>query len=152
MRNPGHLLLRSALRSARPATLVVLPAVLLLTGSETALADDNVAREETAWAGFGMLGPVGLVAVALGIVGMALGVLRQRRKARAAIETPAPAEARAAIERPTPAAARAATETSAPARVRAAIERPTPAGARAAVVPELDADEPTRPLAPVRNP
>lgn len=30
---------------------------------------------------FGVLGPVGLGAVALGIVGMALGVVRQRRKA-----------------------------------------------------------------------
>jgi len=39
-----------------------------------------------------VLGPVGLVAVALGIVGMTLGVLRQRRKARAA-EVAAPVAA-----------------------------------------------------------
>ncbi|QRP51206.1 hypothetical protein I6J71_39900 [Amycolatopsis sp. FDAARGOS 1241] len=106
--------MRSTLRSARSATLVALPAVLLLAGSGTALADDNVAREETSWAGFGMLGPVGLVAVALGIVGMALGVLRQRRKARAAVAT-----------------------------------------AAAVVAPEAavaDAEDPTRPLAPVRHP
>ncbi|MGW4483742.1 hypothetical protein ACWEOE_07855 [Amycolatopsis sp. NPDC004368] len=89
MRNPGHLLLRSTLRSARSATLVVLSAVLLLGGSGTAFADNGVARAETASVGFGILGPVGLVAVGLGIVGMALGVLRQRRKARAAAATTA---------------------------------------------------------------
>ncbi|WP_432849695.1 hypothetical protein ACQPXB_04765 [Amycolatopsis sp. CA-161197] len=111
MRNPGHLLLRSTLHSARSATLVVLPAVLLLAGSGTAFADDGVVRAETpSAAGFGFLGPVGLVAVALGIVGMALGVLRQRRKARAATATALPA--------------------------------PEPA----------DAEEPTRPLAPIQHP
>ncbi|WP_425548685.1 hypothetical protein [Amycolatopsis ultiminotia] len=58
--------------------------VLVFAGGVPAFADDGVARAETGSAGFGMLGPVGLVAVALGIVGMTLGVLRQRRKARAA--------------------------------------------------------------------
>ncbi|WIX79857.1 hypothetical protein QRX50_03385 [Amycolatopsis carbonis] len=100
MRNPGHLLLRSTLRSARSATLVVLPAVLLLAGSGTALADDGVVRAETP-SGFGILGPVGLVAVALGIVGMALGVLRQRRKARAATATALPTPEPADTEEPT---------------------------------------------------
>jgi hypothetical protein len=39
---------------------------------------------------FGLLGPVGLAAVVLGIVGMALGVVRQRRKAAQAPAEPAP--------------------------------------------------------------
>ncbi|MFI5606155.1 hypothetical protein [Amycolatopsis sp. NPDC051903] len=116
MRNPGHLLLRSTLHSARSATLVVLPAVLLLAGSGTALADDNVAREETSWGGFGMLGPVGLVAVALGIVGMALGVLRQRRKARAALVT----AAAPAVVAPEPAVA----DAEAPTRPLAPVRHP----------------------------
>ncbi|MEV0065153.1 hypothetical protein [Amycolatopsis sp. NPDC050768] len=101
MRNPGHLLLRCTLRSARSATLAVLPAVLLLAGSGTALADDSVVRAETPSAGFGILGPVGLVAVALGIVGMALGVLRQRRKTRAATATALPTPEPADTEEPT---------------------------------------------------
>ncbi|SEP51802.1 hypothetical protein SAMN04489732_117120 [Amycolatopsis saalfeldensis] len=109
MRYPGHLLMRYTLRSARAATLVALPAALLLAGGSVAFADDGVARAETNSTGFGMLGPVGLVAVALGIVGMTLGVLRQRRKARAAA-APAPA-----------------------------------------VEARMDADEPTRPLSPLRQ-
>ncbi|WP_328606335.1 hypothetical protein OG943_41430 [Amycolatopsis sp. NBC_00345] len=93
--------MRYTLRSARTATLVAFPAALLLAGSSVAFADDGVARAETTSAGFGMLGPVGLVAVALGIVGMMLGVLRQRRKARAAA-APAPvAEPRVDSEDPT---------------------------------------------------
>lgn len=101
MRNPGHLLTRSALRDGRPAgslrlrpsarVLLALgiPAVLLLAGAAPALADDDVSQETVTSAGFGMLGPVGLVAVALGVVGMTLGVVRQRRKARAKTEAEA---------------------------------------------------------------
>ncbi|WP_240691396.1 MULTISPECIES: hypothetical protein [Amycolatopsis] len=65
--------------------LAVLATVLVAavgTGA-TAFADDSVVRAETTSAGFGMLGPVGLVAVGFGVIGMALGVVRQRRKARA---------------------------------------------------------------------
>ncbi|PXY32293.1 hypothetical protein [Prauserella muralis] len=44
---------------------------------------------------FGLLGPVGLIAIVLGVLGMTAGVLRQRRKARAeavvAVEQDAPA-------------------------------------------------------------
>ncbi|MFF0146786.1 hypothetical protein [Amycolatopsis sulphurea] len=66
-----------------------MPAVLLLTGAAPAFADDDVSQETVTSAGFGMLGPVGLVAVALGVVGMTLGVVRQRRKARAKTEAEA---------------------------------------------------------------
>jgi hypothetical protein len=71
--------LRSTLRTIRIAAVAV-PGLLLVAGG-VAHADTGTA---TSNASFGVLGPVGLVAVALGIVGMTLGVLRQRRKARAA--------------------------------------------------------------------
>ncbi|WP_409183374.1 hypothetical protein F9C11_02715 [Amycolatopsis sp. VS8301801F10] len=74
-----------ALAVASGRVLAVLATILVAaagTGA-TAFADDNVVRAETTSTGFGMLGPVGLVAVGFGVLGMALGVLRQRRKARA---------------------------------------------------------------------
>ena len=87
MRNPGHLLMRSTLRGFRAAAvLVVVPAGLLAAGAATALADVTTAQADTNTDSFGVLGPVGLVAVALGIVGMTLGVLRQRRKTRSTAE------------------------------------------------------------------
>lgn len=85
MRNPGQTLLRSTLRGFRAAAVVALvPAGLLLAGGGSAFADATTVRADTNAESFGVLGPVGLVAVALGIVGMTLGVLRQRRKTRAA--------------------------------------------------------------------
>lgn len=85
MRNPGQTLLRSTLRGFRAVAVVALvPAGLLLAGGGSAFADVVVAQAGTNADSFGVLGPVGLVAVALGIVGMTLGVLRQRRKTRAA--------------------------------------------------------------------
>ncbi|NBH08924.1 hypothetical protein GTY80_37500 [Amycolatopsis sp. SID8362] len=94
MRNPGHLLLRSTLRAGRAAAVVALvPATLLLAGGGSAFADvTTTAQAETTAESFGVLGPVGLVAVALGIVGMTLGVLRQRRKNRVAEAAPATPE------------------------------------------------------------
>jgi hypothetical protein len=77
--------LRSTLRGFRAAAVVALvPAGLLLAGGGSAFADATTVRADTNAESFGVLGPVGLVAVALGIVGMTLGVLRQRRKTRAA--------------------------------------------------------------------
>ena len=86
MRNPGRTLLRSTLRGSRAVAVVALvPAALLLAGAGGAFAaDTTIAQAGTNAETFGVLGPVGLVAVALGIVGMTLGVLRQRRKTRAA--------------------------------------------------------------------
>lgn len=86
MRNPGRTLLRSTLRGSRAAVVVTLvPAGLLLAGAGSAFAAvTTTAQSGTNAESFGVLGPVGLVAVALGIVGMTLGVLRQRRKTRAA--------------------------------------------------------------------
>lgn len=51
---------------------------------------------------FGLLGPVGLAAVVLGIVGMALGVVRQRRKAAEVPAEPAPQVAEVAPQPVTP--------------------------------------------------
>ncbi|WP_410616216.1 hypothetical protein [Amycolatopsis sp. lyj-109] len=87
MRNPGRTLLRSTLRGSRAAVVVALvPVGLLLAGGGSAFAAVTTsAQADTNAETFGLLGPVGLVAVALGIVGMTLGVLRQRRKTRAAV-------------------------------------------------------------------
>jgi hypothetical protein len=72
--------------------VVVVPAGLLVLGAGAASAQgtDLTVHAEPSAVTFGLLGPVGLVAVALGIVGMTAGVLRQRRKVRAAV---VPAEA-----------------------------------------------------------
>lgn len=87
MRNPVHLLMRSTLPAARAAAVIAIPVALLIAGAVPASAADTTSRSEMA---FGLLGPVGLIAVALGVVGMAFGVFRQRRKARAAAVAPAP--------------------------------------------------------------
>ncbi|MBE8521640.1 hypothetical protein ILP97_29825 [Amycolatopsis sp. H6(2020)] len=77
--------MRSTLRGSRAAVVVALvPAGLLLAGGSAFAAVTTTAQADSNVEAFGVLGPVGLVAVALGIVGMTLGVLRQRRKARAA--------------------------------------------------------------------
>ncbi|GAB3708548.1 hypothetical protein GCM10027598_13060 [Amycolatopsis oliviviridis] len=81
--------MRSALPAVRAASVVAIPVALLVAGAVPASAAESTSRSEMA---FGLLGPVGLIAVALGIVGMAFGVFRQRRKARAAA-APAPAPA-----------------------------------------------------------
>ncbi|MGW5748051.1 hypothetical protein [Amycolatopsis sp. NPDC003861] len=86
--------MRSTLRGSRAAMVVALvPAGLLLAGGSAFAADTTTAQADTNVEAFGVLGPVGLVAVALGIVGMTLGVLRQRRKTRLAEAAPAVPEA-----------------------------------------------------------
>ncbi|KDN18270.1 hypothetical protein [Amycolatopsis rifamycinica] len=81
--------MRSTLRGSRAAVVVALvPAGLLLAGGSAFAAVTTTARADSNAETFGLLGPVGLVAVALGIVGMTLGVLRQRRKTRAAAALP----------------------------------------------------------------
>ncbi|MBB2501346.1 hypothetical protein H5411_19690 [Amycolatopsis echigonensis] len=88
--------------AAAGRVLAVLATILIAavgTGA-TAFADNGVVQAETTSTGFGMLGPVGLVAVGFGVIGMALGVVRQRRKARAK-EIEAVAAAGALDEEPT---------------------------------------------------
>ncbi|MFC3486622.1 hypothetical protein ACFORH_21935 [Amycolatopsis roodepoortensis] len=79
--------MRSTLPAARAAAVIAIPVALLIAGAVPASAADMTSRSEMA---FGLLGPVGLIAVALGVVGMAFGVFRQRRKARAAAVPAAP--------------------------------------------------------------
>lgn len=79
-------------------------------GSATALADAGLAAEtQVASVPFGLLGPVGLVAVALGLIGMLAGLARRRREmlSRSAEARRAAEAHRAAAIRAAQAAARA---------------------------------------------
>jgi hypothetical protein len=85
VRNRTFLVMRSV------AVLAALPAVLL--GGAGVAAADGITRAEPDNVTFGLLGPVGLAAVALGVVGMTAGVIRQRRRAQAVEETTETAQA-----------------------------------------------------------
>jgi hypothetical protein len=75
----------------RVAVLALIPGGLLALGAGVASAQGTVHAAESDAVTFGLWGPVGLVAVALGIVGMTAGVVRQRRNARAsAVDTVPP--------------------------------------------------------------
>jgi hypothetical protein len=65
-------------------------AVLVTAAQPAAAADEQVAVES---ASFGLLGPVGIAAVALGFGGLVVGLLRHRRRDRvasAAVTAPMP--------------------------------------------------------------
>lgn len=64
-----------------PVSALVL--TVLATDAGVASAAEETSQTEAEISSFGLLGPVGLAAVALGVIGMALGVLRQRRRAQA---------------------------------------------------------------------
>lgn len=70
---------RSVIRAVRGAALVAGSAALALIAAPTAFASVQVAAPSTNT--FGLLGPVGLVAVGVGIVGMLAGFARRRREA-----------------------------------------------------------------------
>ena len=79
----------------RAAVLALAPLGLLALGAGVASAQTNgavVPATESDSVTFGLWGPVGLAAVVLGIVGMAAGIVRQRRNARAAAVDTADAE------------------------------------------------------------
>ncbi|HVV14171.1 hypothetical protein [Amycolatopsis sp.] len=77
--------------SAQLLRVGVVSSVLLGAGTGVASASDGTTTEAST--SFGLLGPVGLAAVVLGVVGMALGVMRQRRKAQAEQDAAIVAEA-----------------------------------------------------------
>lgn len=86
MRNPDRASNRPAARMFRDSAVVAsMTVATLLTGAGTASAMQVEPNAMT----FGLLGPVGLIAVVLGVLGMAAGVIRQRRKTRmqAAVST-----------------------------------------------------------------
>ncbi|MFD2397280.1 hypothetical protein ACFS2C_18290 [Prauserella oleivorans] len=77
------------------AVAVSVPVSMITVGAGTAFA----AQPEPNAMTFGLLGPVGLIAIVLGVLGMTAGVLRQRRKARAeAVATQADSRVEVAAE------------------------------------------------------
>ena len=88
MRVAGRTLVRAG------ATAVALPTVLLLTAPLGAASQQDMRLAETAaeTTPFGLLGPVGLVAVAVGLLGMLAGTVRHLKRVRARAEPPADAE------------------------------------------------------------
>ncbi|GHF86962.1 hypothetical protein FHX82_004538 [Amycolatopsis bartoniae] len=74
------------------ASTGVLFLALLAGGTGVADAAEAQVTPPTNEMSFGLLGPVGLAAVILGVVGMALGVVRQRRKAAQVPVEPEPAQ------------------------------------------------------------
>lgn len=70
----------------------------LFAGAGSAGASGSLAQAQPGVTPFGLLGPVGLGAVVLGVLGMAVGLARRRREAatRAAAARQAAAKARAA--------------------------------------------------------
>ena len=95
----AHVTRGSVTRAVRvTAVLMVLPAVLFIAAAQFASADTGVAEERFS---SGLAGPVGIVAVILGIGGLVAGLVRRRKlsAARAAAmlaaqQQPQPAPAR----------------------------------------------------------
>jgi lysylphosphatidylglycerol synthetase-like protein (DUF2156 family) len=92
---------RSALAElVRPSAFMIRATAVLITGSLASLvamagtaSADQAARVEPNTITFGLLGPVGLAAVVLGIIGMTAGVVRQRRRTRATVPAGSPDDA-----------------------------------------------------------
>jgi hypothetical protein len=76
---------------ARAAVLIIVPTTLLAAAATTAAA----APDADARISFGIAGPVGIIAVAIGLLGVVAGLLRHRRRrahlAQPAAVTPEPA-------------------------------------------------------------
>lgn len=88
MRNPAGVPTRSRTRAARAVLVLAtaLAAQLTLAPGAAFAAADPAPNSEPNSVTFGVLGPVGVIAVVLGIAGMTAGVVRQRRRARAEAE------------------------------------------------------------------
>lgn len=83
MRSALAELVRSSASVIRHVAVLILGALASLVAMAGTAAAEQAARVEPNTVTFGLLGPVGLAAVVLGIVGMAAGVLCQRRRVRA---------------------------------------------------------------------
>ncbi len=87
----GVQLLRGLL--ARTAVLTILPATLLAAAATAAAANPQAGSEADAHISFGIAGPVGIAAVAVGLLGVIAGLVRRRRshldRARALTQAPA---------------------------------------------------------------
>ena|GEM_PF-6014853 len=90
MRVAGRTLVRAG------AIAIASPTVLLLTAPVGAASQQGMRLAETAaeTTPFGLLGPVGLVAVAVGLLGMVAGTVRHLKRVRARVESPSDAEQR----------------------------------------------------------
>lgn len=82
MRNRVRPLSRSSARAKRGAVVVLMTVAAVVAGAGAASAD-TLAQGEPDVLTFGILGPVGLVAVVIGVLGMTAGVIRQRKKVAA---------------------------------------------------------------------
>lgn len=92
MRDAVHVLTRGVIRVLRPLALVTASVGLLVSAAGTAVGDERIesARGQGNTVSLDVLGPVGLAAVVVGVVGMAAGVLRSRKRARQRMVSEAP--------------------------------------------------------------
>ncbi|EHK88248.1 hypothetical protein ACQPZU_02855 [Saccharomonospora azurea] len=81
VRNPDRTSYRSSVRTLRSSAAVAALTIAALVGGQGTAA--AVQAEPNAMT-FGLLGPVGLIAVVIGVLGMIAGALRQRKKNRLA--------------------------------------------------------------------
>lgn len=85
MRSARAGLVRSSAVMIRATAVLItgsLAAFVAMGGTASAEQTGQAARVEPNTVTFGLLGPVGLAAVVLGIIGMTAGVVRQRRRTR----------------------------------------------------------------------
>lgn len=83
--------------------MLAVPMVLLVAVPASAATRQsvNLAQVQTETVPFGLLGPVGIVAIALGLVGMIAGSVRHHRRNRAAESEPAVTDISEQATRPT---------------------------------------------------
>ena len=83
--------------------MLAVPMVLLVAVPASATTRQSVplAQVQTDTVPFGLLGPVGVVAIVIGLVGMVAGTVRHRRRSRAAAEPEAASELDPVAQQPT---------------------------------------------------
>lgn len=83
--------------------MLAVPVVLLVAvpASATTLQHVPLAQVQADTVAFGLLGPVGVVAIVIGLVGMVAGTVRHRRRLRSAAEPETASEHDAIQQQPT---------------------------------------------------